>query len=81
MGYPAKLLTEGEQIEFEMRPHWRSMIWPSIVLLATVAGASFLLSATPDGSLQTSLRWERRPSRSASPSAPSWSVSARRARW
>ena len=57
MGYPAKLLTAGEQVEFEMRPHWRSMIVPSIVLLVTVAGASFLLSATPDGSLQKPLRW------------------------
>ncbi len=57
MGYPAKLLTEGEQIEFEMRPHWRSMIVPSFVLLVTVAAASFLFAYTPDGSLQKWLRW------------------------
>ncbi len=57
MGYPGRLLMDGEQIEFEMRPHWRSMIVPSIVLLVTVAGASYLLAATPDGSMQKYLRW------------------------
>ena len=36
MGYPTKLLGEGEVIEFEMRPHWRSLILPIIWLLLTV---------------------------------------------
>ena len=57
MGYPAKLLTDGERIEFEMRPHWRSMIGPSFVLLATVALASFLSAAVPGGGLQKYVRW------------------------
>jgi uncharacterized membrane protein YdbT with pleckstrin-like domain len=57
MGYPARLLTEGEQIEFEMRPHWKSMIGPAIVLLVTVAAASFLLAYAPSGGLQKWLRW------------------------
>jgi membrane protein YdbS with pleckstrin-like domain len=57
MGYPAKLLTEGEQIEFETRPHWRSMIGPSIVLLVTVGLGTYLYAATPDGSMQKWLRW------------------------
>ena len=57
MGYPDRLLSEGERIEFEMRPHWRSMIWPSIVLLVVVGLTSFLYAATPDGSAQKYLRW------------------------
>ena len=57
MGYPSRLLTEGEQVEFEMRPHWRSMILPSLALLASVAAASYLLAVAPDGSLQATLRW------------------------
>ena len=57
VGYPSRLLTEGEQVEFEMRPHWRSMIVPSLVLLVTVAATSYLFAATPDGSLQKTLRW------------------------
>ncbi|CAB4865418.1 unannotated protein [freshwater metagenome] len=44
MTYPAKLLGDGESIAFEMRPHWRSLIVPAVVLILTVAGASFLLS-------------------------------------
>ncbi|MGI9197263.1 MAG: PH domain-containing protein [Candidatus Nanopelagicales bacterium] len=36
MGYPTKLLGEGEIIEFEMKPHWRGLILPVIWLLLTV---------------------------------------------
>ena len=36
MGYPTKLLGEGEIIEFEMRPHWRALILPVLWLLLTV---------------------------------------------
>jgi membrane protein YdbS with pleckstrin-like domain len=57
MGYPIRLLTEGEKIEFEMRPHWRSMVLPSLVLLVTVAAASYLYAIVPDGSLQNALHW------------------------
>ena len=57
MGYPDRLLAEGERIEFEMRPHWRSMIVPSIVLVVTVGLTSYLFALTPDGSAQKWLRW------------------------
>jgi membrane protein YdbS with pleckstrin-like domain len=57
MGYPAKLLTEGESIEFETRPHWRSMIFPSIVLLVTVAVAGYLLATVGSGTVQGWVRW------------------------
>lgn len=57
MGYPQRLLTQGEQIEFEMRPHWRSMIVPTIVLVVTVGVGSYLLAIVPDGSAASILRW------------------------
>ncbi len=57
MGYPAKLLTQGETIEFETRPHWRSMIGPSLVLLLTVGVAGFLLATLGSGTVQGWLRW------------------------
>jgi membrane protein YdbS with pleckstrin-like domain len=57
MGYPAKLLTQGESIEFETRPHWRSMIVPSLVLLLTVAVAGYLLATIGDGTVQGWARW------------------------
>jgi uncharacterized membrane protein YdbT with pleckstrin-like domain len=49
MAYPAKLLATGERIEFEMRPHWRSLVTPSLVLVLTVAVTTFLLYVMPDG--------------------------------
>ena len=36
MGYPTKLLSAGETIQFEMRPHWRSLILPVIWLVLLV---------------------------------------------
>jgi uncharacterized membrane protein YdbT with pleckstrin-like domain len=57
MGYPAKLLTEGERIDFETRPHWRSMIGPSLVLLVTVGVAGFVLATVGSGTVQGYLRW------------------------
>jgi uncharacterized membrane protein YdbT with pleckstrin-like domain len=42
MGYPHKLLAQGEVIEFETRPHWRALFVPAVVLIATVFGATWL---------------------------------------
>ena len=59
MGYPTKLLGEGEVIEFEMRPHWRSLILPIIWLLLTVFLGVWLYTSlgswswTEDGVIQT----------------------------
>lgn len=36
MGYPAKLLGEGEVIAFEMKPHWRALILPVLWLVLEV---------------------------------------------
>lgn len=44
MKYPANLLSDGETIVKQLRPHWRGMIVPIIVLFATLAGAVFLSS-------------------------------------
>jgi uncharacterized membrane protein YdbT with pleckstrin-like domain len=49
MAYPAKLLASGEKIEFEMRPHWRSLVTPSLVLVLTIAVTTYLLTVMPDG--------------------------------
>jgi len=57
MGYPAKLLAEGERIDFEMRPHWKSMVVPTIVLLATVVVGGFLVGKAPDNSAGDVLTW------------------------
>ena len=44
MGYPTKLLGEGEVIEFEMKPHWRGLILPVIYLILTVFIGAWLFT-------------------------------------
>ena len=44
MGYPKELLSQGETIEYELRPHWRAMLVPIIVTLAVVVGLVFVTS-------------------------------------
>jgi uncharacterized membrane protein YdbT with pleckstrin-like domain len=56
MGYPERLLGQGETIEFEMRPHWRSLIVPSVVLVGTVVVAAYLLGALDDQGVQGRLQ-------------------------
>ena len=42
MGYPGRLLGEGEVIVNEMKPHWRALIVPSVVLIGVVFAATWL---------------------------------------
>jgi uncharacterized membrane protein YdbT with pleckstrin-like domain len=49
MAYPEKLLTDGEQVEYDMRPHWRMLALPALALVGVVFVASYALSAMPDG--------------------------------
>ncbi len=61
MAYPQKLLAPGEVIRFETRPHWRAIIVPLIILVATVFGFAFLttwlVSLLPDSVFGSILRW------------------------
>lgn len=51
MGYPEKLLSDGEHVAFEMRPHWRALVVPAIVLLAVVFGFFFLIRLFGDNTI------------------------------
>lgn len=51
--YPQKLLAPGETIAFELKPHWRALLWPAIVLLLEVFVGVFLFT-TFDNQI---LRW------------------------
>jgi uncharacterized membrane protein YdbT with pleckstrin-like domain len=44
MGYPAKLLSADESIVYEMRPHWRSLVFPMFWLLILVAAWTYLFA-------------------------------------
>ena len=53
MGYPTRLLSEGERIDLELRPHWKALVLPVIVLLVTCGAAGFLLTVSPSPSKTT----------------------------
>lgn len=53
---PKKLLGEGEEVDMAMRPHWKEMIGPVVVLLVVSPLATFVATVVPDGSAQTWLR-------------------------
>ncbi len=56
MGYPHRLLGEGERIEHELHPHWKELVFP-ILLVPVIAGvASFLYFSIPDWSTRKWLR-------------------------
>ena len=52
MGYPARLLGQGEEIEIGLRTHWKALIRPVLVLLLTLAVAFFLAAVVPSGAAQ-----------------------------
>jgi uncharacterized membrane protein YdbT with pleckstrin-like domain len=55
-GIPAKLLGDGEEVVMAMRPHWKEMFWPAVVLVLTSPVATYLAAIVPDGSAQKWLR-------------------------
>ena len=52
MTIPQRLLGEGETIDMALRPHWKALVLPALVLLVITPAASFLAAAVPDGSSQ-----------------------------
>jgi uncharacterized membrane protein YdbT with pleckstrin-like domain len=41
MGYPRKLLADGESVDLELRNHWKALVRPVLVLLVVVFLAGF----------------------------------------
>ena len=52
MAYPAKLLSEGEDVVLDMHPHWKRLVLPVLSLVVVLALAGYLLAAVDDGRLQ-----------------------------
>ena len=48
MGYPAKLLTNDENIVYDMRPHWRVLFYPAVALVIVVFVTVLLLGWVPE---------------------------------
>ncbi|MHB1067434.1 MAG: PH domain-containing protein [Candidatus Nanopelagicales bacterium] len=53
MAYPQKLLSDGETVQFELRPHFRALLVPILILLAIVFVGSWLFFLTGN----SFLRW------------------------
>jgi uncharacterized membrane protein YdbT with pleckstrin-like domain len=52
VGYPDSLLGEDEDVVLHLRTHWKALVRPALVLVATTGAASFLAAAVPAGSAQ-----------------------------
>lgn len=55
-GIPEKLLGEGEEVVLAMRPHWKEMVLPVLVLLVVAPAATFLATIVPESGAQPWLR-------------------------
>lgn len=55
-GIPKRLLADDEAVVMALRPHWKEMVGPVLVLLVTCPVATYLATIVPDGSAQNWLR-------------------------
>lgn len=46
MSYPTRLLSPGETIIYELKPHWRALIGPAIVLIVIAFAGTWLFFLT-----------------------------------
>jgi uncharacterized membrane protein YdbT with pleckstrin-like domain len=45
MGFPRRLLIEGEELVMDLRPHWIALALPAVVTVLAIAAASWAISA------------------------------------
>jgi uncharacterized membrane protein YdbT with pleckstrin-like domain len=57
MGYPERLLSEGERIDLQLRPHWKALVFPVGTLVVTVGAAAFLAAVSPSGKTAQETSW------------------------
>ena len=60
MAYPQKLLGNEEQIQFELRPAWKTLIWPAFWLIVIIGVFFFVLgrvSSWFDGATGDIMTW------------------------
>ncbi len=55
-GIPKRLLADDEDVVMALRPHWKEMVGPVLVLLVTCPVATYLATIVPEGSAQKWLR-------------------------
>ena len=55
-GIPQRLLGDDEHVAMALRPHWKELVVPTLVLLLVSPAASFLAAKVPSGEFQ---QWGR----------------------
>lgn len=55
-GIPRRLLGDGEQVRFAMRPHWKELVLPVVVLLVVAPLTTYVVAVVPSGGAQPWLR-------------------------
>ena len=56
MAFPDNILDEDEQIELDMRPHWRRVAVPVVLVPVVIGLASYLWFVVPSGAARKPLR-------------------------
>ena len=56
MGYPKKLLNPDEDIVFDLHPHWKALVVPTLLAPVIVFVATFGAGKIPEGDNQSKLR-------------------------
>jgi membrane protein YdbS with pleckstrin-like domain len=57
MGFPKRLLGEGETLVLELRPHEKQLVGPAALLLVLAPLVTFLVAVVPPGGPQAPVRW------------------------
>jgi len=57
MAISPKLLGEGEYVILSTRTHWKALVFPTIVLIATCAVVGFVYGILPSGDTHDPLAW------------------------
>jgi uncharacterized membrane protein YdbT with pleckstrin-like domain len=55
-GIPKRLLGEDENVVMAMRPHWKELVAPALVLLVVCPVATYVVTVLPEGDTQPWLR-------------------------
>jgi len=56
VAYPDKVLGDDEEVVRHLHPHWLTVLWPIVLFLVLVGGASFGAALVPAGDQQATWR-------------------------
>ena len=57
MAFPRRLLLEGEELVFDLRPHWIALVGPVVVTLLVIVAWIVVPGWLPEGSTHSALVW------------------------